>query len=66
MEVFRGNVVSANRGLARKDDVTLKNLVGAAADSDVETVAVEGMVALRCSLLLGLVPVVAPTQGALT
>lgn len=66
VEVFRGDAVSANRGLARKDDVTLKNLVGAAADSDVGIVAVEGTVALRCSLLLGLVPIVMPTRGTLT
>ena len=59
-------VIAANRGLARKADVALKNLVGAAADSYVGAVAVEGLVALRCSLLLWLVSVVAPARRALT
>jgi hypothetical protein len=40
--------------------------VGAAADSYIGAVAVEGLVALRCSLLLWLVSVVAPARWALT
>ena len=66
VEIFRGDGVAANRGLAREGNVALKNLVGAAADSYVGAVAVEGLVALRCSLLLWLVSVVAPARRALT
>jgi hypothetical protein len=66
VKIFRGNRIVANRGLAREADVALKNLVGAAADLHARAVAVEGLVALRCSLLLWLVPVVAPSRRALT
>jgi transposase len=68
VKIFRGDGVAANRSLARKGDVALKNLVGAAADSYVGTVAVEGMIALKgpLRLRLRLVPVVAPTRRVLT
>ena len=57
---------AANRSLARKANIALKNLVGVAADPYVRTVAVERLVALRCSLTLWLVPVVASVRQALT
>jgi hypothetical protein len=66
VEIFRGDGVAANRGLPREGNIALKNLVGAAADSYIGAVAVEGLVALRCSLLLSLVSVVAPAWWALT
>jgi hypothetical protein len=66
VKILRGNRIAANRGLACEGDVALKNLVGAAADPYVGAVAVKGLVALRCSLLLWLVAVVAPARRALT
>ena len=66
VKILRGNRIAANRGLARETDIALKNLVGAAANSHIGAAAVEGLVALRCSLLLGLVPIVIPTRGTLT
>jgi hypothetical protein len=47
VEIFRDNGIAANRGLAREGDVTLKNLMGAAADSYAGAIAVEGLIALR-------------------
>jgi hypothetical protein len=66
VKIFRGNRIATNRDLARETDVALKNLMGAAADPYVGAVAVKGLVTLRCSLLLWLVPVVTPSQRALT
>ena len=66
VKIFRGDPIAADRRLARKADVALKNLVGAAANSHVGAVAVEGVVALRCSVLLWLIFVVAPSRRALT
>ena len=66
VKIFRGDPIAADRRLARKADVALKNLVGAAANSHIGAAAVEGLVALRCSLLLWLIFLVAPPQRALT
>jgi hypothetical protein len=54
VEIFRGNGVAADCGLAREGDVALKNLMCVAANSDAGAVAVKRPIALRRSLLLGL------------
>ena len=52
IEIFGGNGVAADRGLPCEDDVALEYLMGAAADLDVGTAAVEGLAALWYALLL--------------
>ena len=68
IEIFRGDRVAADRGLARKGDVALKDLVGAAADLHARAIAVEGLVTLRRPLLLRLewpITVIASARRAL-
>ena len=52
IEIFSRDTVVPDRGFPCERDVALKNLSGAAAYLYVRTVAVEGLVALRCPLLL--------------
>src|SRR5262249_43973744 len=47
IQVFGGNSVTTCRGLARKCDIALENLVGVTADLYVRTVAVEGLDPVR-------------------
>jgi hypothetical protein len=54
VQIFRGDGIVANRGLARERDVPLEDLVGAAADLHARAIAVEDLVTLRCPLLLRL------------
>lgn len=54
VEVLCGDRVAADRSLAREGNVALEELMRAAANSDAGTVAVEGLAALRRSLLLWL------------
>jgi hypothetical protein len=46
VQIFRRNAVVTDHGFPRKSDVTLENLVGAAADLDVGAVAVERLIVL--------------------
>jgi hypothetical protein len=50
-EIFRSNPVAADCRFPGEGNVTLKYLIGAAADFEVGAVAVEGLISLRCSLL---------------
>ncbi len=52
IEIFRRDAVAARRSFTRKRDISFEYLVGAAADFDVGTVAVEGLIPLGRSLLL--------------
>ena len=52
IEIFRRDAVAARRSFTRKRDISFEYLVGAAADFDVRTVAVEGLIPLGRSLLL--------------
>jgi len=52
MKILRGHGVAADRRLAGEGDVALEYLIGAAADFEVGAVAVEGLISLRCSVLL--------------
>ena len=64
IEIFRTDGVAADPGFPRESDVSLEYLVGAAADFDVGTVAVEGLVPLGRSLLLPKWPatIIAPVR----
>jgi len=59
IEIFGGNAVARGRGLARKRDVALEDLMRGAADSYVRAMAVEGLAAWWRSLLLAKWPVAA-------
>jgi hypothetical protein len=52
IETFRRDTVAARRSFTRQRDISFEYLVGAAADFDVGTVAVEGLIPLGRSLLL--------------
>jgi hypothetical protein len=52
MEIFRGYGVAADCRFPGEGDVALKYLISAAADFEVGAVAVEGLISLRCSVLL--------------
>jgi hypothetical protein len=51
-EIFSRHAVVGGCGIARECDVALEYLMGAAADPDVRAVAIECVIALRCSRLL--------------
>src|SRR5215204_4474820 len=67
IEIFDGDTVIADRSFPCERDVPLENLMGATADFDVGTIAVEGLASLWRSLLLRKWPVavVAPAGRAL-
>jgi hypothetical protein len=50
-EIFRSNPVAADCRFPGEGNVTLKYLIGAAADFEVGAIAVEGLISLRRSLL---------------
>jgi hypothetical protein len=52
VQIFGGNAVSTDCGLAREPDVTDEYLLRAAPDLDIRTVAVKGLIVLRNSRLL--------------
>jgi len=52
IEIFCRDAVATRRGFPRKRDISFEYLVGAAADFDVGTVAVEGLIPLGQSVLL--------------
>jgi len=52
IEIFRRDAVAARRSFARKRDISFEYLVGTAADFDVGTVAIEGLIPLGRSRLL--------------
>jgi len=52
IEIFRRYSIVGDRSFSRQRDISFEYLVGAAADFDVGTVAVEGLIPLRRSLLL--------------
>ncbi len=52
IEIFCRDAVAARRSFTRKRDMSFEYLMGAAADFDVGTVAVEGLIPLGRSLLL--------------
>ena len=59
IEIFSRDTVVPDRGFPCERDVALENLSGAAAYPYIRAVAVEGLVALRCPLLLLRWPVAA-------
>ena len=67
IEIFRRDAVITDYGFPREGDVALKYLMGAAADLDVGTVAVECLIVLRNSrrLLERPVSVIAPARSVI-
>ena len=52
IEIFGRHAVVGGCGFARECDIALEYLMGAAADPDIRAVAIERVIALRCSRLL--------------
>jgi hypothetical protein len=52
IKIFRRNGVPSNRGFSREGNISLENLVGAAADLYIGAIAVDGLISLWRPLLL--------------